>query len=247
MDAEKLTEASDAGGDAGNSPISEYVAGLTEGLCRHCQVDADVIATRRHDCTRAVATAVCSGRWSQADGSSRRANGFVPGPPDGFYPGAGALPRGGSVPWLGTRRGYLPLAQHIGQSRLLEATAAAMEVAQLAEKSGLDTEDGKLAETAKADVETGILAEASIADMVDGQLAEEAGPDAEAGRLDETSGAGAVAGKLAEALIADRKAGQPEEESGLGMDAGKPGEAPGAEVEVDELVEASVAGMDVGS
>ena len=61
----------------------------------------------------------------KADGAETRS--FADGPrvssspPDGFYPGAGALPRGGSVPWLGTPRGEPAKAQHIGQGQMLEA------------------------------------------------------------------------------------------------------------------------------
>ena len=41
-----------------------------------------------------------------------RARRSVPGPPEGLYPGAGALPRGVSAPWFGDPRGGTVQAQH---------------------------------------------------------------------------------------------------------------------------------------
>ena len=100
-----------------------HVARAHGSRCSRCrgQVDADVMATCRPNDDVAAATADGQGRWSGDEKFRRRAMGIIPSPPDGFYPGAGALPRGGSVPWLGTPRGEPAKAQHIGHGQMLEA------------------------------------------------------------------------------------------------------------------------------
>ena len=70
--------------------------------------------------TLVVATMGGPGGWSQAEKSRSRAQGIVPGPPDGLYPGAGALfarqLRGGSVTRFGELKGEKFRARHISRS-----------------------------------------------------------------------------------------------------------------------------------
>ena len=100
-----------------------HIARAHGSRCGRCwgQADTGVASTCRTIFDVTAATADDQGRWSGDEKFRRRAPGFIPSPPDGFYPGAGALPRGGSVPWLGTPSGEPAKAQHIGQGQILEA------------------------------------------------------------------------------------------------------------------------------
>ena len=70
--------------------------------------------------TLVVATMGGPGDWSQAEKFRSRAQGIVPGPPDGLYPGAGAFfarqLRGGSVTRFGELKGEKFRARHISRS-----------------------------------------------------------------------------------------------------------------------------------
>ena len=98
------------------SEISETLAIMFAG------VSIDQIDGRRHGLpvlAHAAATAVGRGRRSQADAPRSRAVGSVPGPPEGLFPGAGALFtwqfHGVSVPRRGDPRGEAAKAQHAGR------------------------------------------------------------------------------------------------------------------------------------
>ena len=111
MDAGVLAEASAADIDAGQlaeeSGLEAVAGSLADCMRRRGQAAADVMAMCRPVVAKVAATAASRGRWSKVEEHRSRATGSVPSPPDGFYPGAGALPRGGSVPWLGSPRASL--------------------------------------------------------------------------------------------------------------------------------------------
>ena len=94
------------GDDADNDAVSDDDEGSTP------------TRSQQNPTTPVDATVGGPRRWSQAEKSRSRAQGTVPGPPDGLYPGAGALIawqlRGGSVPRFGELRGEIVRARHFG-------------------------------------------------------------------------------------------------------------------------------------
>ena len=101
------------GDDADNDAVSDGDEGSTP------------TRSQQNPTTPVDATVGGPRRWSQAEKSRSRAQGTVPGPPDGLYPGAGALIawqlRGGSVPRFGELKGEMFRARHISLRTLPEA------------------------------------------------------------------------------------------------------------------------------